>query len=720
VNGLFVSWLVSGSLAVAAADAAPPTFSRDVAPIVLRHCVTCHHPGTNGAFSLVAYADVRPRARAIAAAVASRYMPPWKPEDGYNDELLGRRRLTGPEIEIIERWVAAGAPEGDTAALPVPPSRVDGWRLGEPDLVIRMPEAFEIPASGPDIFRIFVVPIPTNAARFVRAIEFIPGTRAVHHANIRLDETRVSRQLDEKDPRPGYDGLLARTAHFPDGFFFGWTPGQLSPASDDFAWRLNPGTDMVLQLHLRPTGRRERVQSSIGLYFAPGPPRLAPVMLRLGKQDLDIASGQRDYVATDSYVLPVDVEVHGVQPHAHYRARDVVGFATLPDKTTKGLIHIPDWDFDWQDTYQYVKPFVLPKGTTLTMRYTYDNSETNRRNPQLPPQRVHWGQNSSDEMGDLWIQVVPRSRADLDLLTREFRQKVFREDILGYETALRRTPDDVSLHDDVAMLYMAVGLTDKAIAHFSESARLTPGAAVTHFNLGTALAAAGRRDEAIGEFRAALQIDSNYAYARNNLGSLLLARGELEEARSHFERALAIDPRYAEAHNNLGRLLSHQGQTDEASAHLTRALALREDYAEAHFNLARVLLTQDRASEAVAHYRRASALLPEWLPALDELAWTLATDPSAGARDAREAIIVAERAVALTKRQDPVALDVLASAYAAAGRFEEAVAIAQHASDLAQRASPPAAAEISGRLALYRQRQPFVDDRRLGPAGGRP
>jgi tetratricopeptide (TPR) repeat protein/mono/diheme cytochrome c family protein len=720
VNGVLALWLVSGSLAVAAADPSPPTFSRDVAPIVFSHCVTCHHPGANSAFSLVTYSDVRPRAKAIATAITSRYMPPWKPEDGYSDELVGRRRLTDQEIETIQRWVASGAPEGDVAALPASPSWADGWRLGKPDLVVRMPEAFDVPGDGPDIFRIFVVPIPADAPRYIKAIEFIPGTRAVHHANIRLDETRMSRQLDEQDPRPGYDGLLARTAHFPDGYFFGWTPGQLSTASDEFAWRLNPGTDMVLQLHLRPTGRPEHVQASIGLYFASGPPRQTPVMLRLGKQDIDIPSGQRDYVATDSYILPVDVEVHGVQPHAHYRARDVIGFATLPNQTTKGLIHIPDWDFDWQDTYRYVKPFILPKGTTLTMRYTYDNSDTNRRNPQLPPQRVHWGQNSSDEMGDLWIQVVPRSRADLDLLTREFRQKAFREDILGYETVLRRTPDDVSLHDDVAMLYMAVGRLDKAIAHFSESVRLTPAGAVTHYNLGTALAAAGRNEEAISQFRRALQIDSDYAYARNNLGSLLLAKGEFEEARSHFERALAIDPRYAEAHNNLGKLLAYQGRTDEAAAHLTRALGVREDYAEAHFNLARVLLTQDRPSEAVAHYRRASALMPEWLPALGELAWTLATDPSASARDAGEAVALAERAAALTKRQDPAALDVLAAAYAAAGRFDEAAAVAQHASDLAQTASPRAIAEIAGRLALYRQRQPYIDARRVGPVSRRP
>lgn len=704
---------------MAAADD-PPTFSRDVAPIVFRHCVTCHHPGVNSAFSLVAFEDVRPRAKAIAAATISRYMPPWKPEPGYGDALLGKRGLADQEIDTLQRWAAAGAPRGDTAALPAVPAWADGWRLGTPDVVIRMPEPYDVPANGPDVFRLFVFPIPVEAARYVKAIEFVPGSRAVHHANMRLDETPASRRLDARDPAPGYDGLLARTAHFPDGFFFGWTPGQLPPASEDLAWRLNPRTDMVLQLHMRPTGRPERVQATIGLYFAPGPPRLTPLMLRLGKQNIDIPAGQRDYVTTDSYVLPVDVDVHGVQPHAHYRAKDVTGFATLPDGARKGLIHIPDWDFDWQDTYQYARPFMLPKGTTLTMRYTYDNSSANRRNPQRPPQQAHWGQNSSDEMGDLWIQVVPRSPSDLDRLTRDFRQKVFREDILGHEMALQRTPNDVGLHDDVALLYLAVGRRDEAIAHFSESARLSPAVAATHFNLGTALAAAGRGDEAIDQFRQALGLDPAYAYAHNNLGALLLPKGRLEEAASHFRRALEIDPAYAEAHNNLGKLLAYQGRLDDAFDHLSRAVSLRESYAEGHFNLAQVLASQSRTSDALQHYRRALALLPDWPAALGELAWMLATCADARVRDAREAISLAERAVSLSSRRDPAALDALAAAYAAAGRFDEAVATAQGAADRLAGRDTTDASVIAQRIALYRERRPYVDARATGPVRSRP
>src|SRR6185503_9041420 len=202
---------------------------------------------------------------------------------------------------------------------------------------------------------------------------------------------------------------------------------------------------------------------------------------------------------------------------------------------------------DWQDTYRYVKRIPLPKGTTLTMRYTYDNSATNPRNPQLPPRSVHWGQNSTDEMGDLWIQVVAHSKADLDLLVRQFRQKVFREDILGYESILAVAPDDLSLHDDVALLYMAVGRASDAVAHFSQSVRLAPDAARTHFNLGTALTAIGRIDDALAHYEKSLELKPDYAVAHNNLGSVQLAKGNLKDAAIHLTRAVELDPGLADA-----------------------------------------------------------------------------------------------------------------------------------------------------------------------------
>ena len=229
----------------------------------------------------------------------------------------------------------------------------------------------------------------------------------------------------------------------------------------------------------------------------PHPQRAAPAMLRLGRQDIDISAGERRYTVTDSYVLPVDIEVQAIQPHAHYRAREIRGVATLPDGSTKWLIYIKDWDFRWQHVYRYQAPFRLPAGSKIEMAYAYDNSAANGRNPQQPPVRALWGQRSSDEMGDLWIQVTTADLRDLTRLNRDFRPKAVSEDLVGYESLIRRDPDNAGLHDDAALLCLELGSNVRAIAHFEASARLSPGSATARFNVGTALALEGRIEDAL-------------------------------------------------------------------------------------------------------------------------------------------------------------------------------------------------------------------------------
>ena len=245
-------------------------------------------------------------------------------------------------------------------------------------------------------------------------------------------------------------------------------------------------------------------------------------MIRLGRQSIDIPAGDNLYAIDDSFVLPVDVEVQAVQPHAHYRARSLTATATLPDGRLRQLIRIQDWDFRWQHVYRYVTPIALPKGTTLTMRYIYDNSASNPRNPVIPPRRVFWGQRSSDEMGDVWIQVLTRTPADLEALNNQLAPKVMAEDAIGYERTIQSEPASVALHDDVALLYLRLGRPKEAVAHFERSAALNPGAAATHFNLGTALTVAGRLDEAVEQYREALRLRPDYAQAHNNLSGILL------------------------------------------------------------------------------------------------------------------------------------------------------------------------------------------------------
>lgn len=569
----------------ASAQAGPATFNRDIAPIVFARCASCHHPGGVGPFSLLTYESARQRATQIARAAADRYMPPWK-ADAADGPFVGQHPLTPDEIALIRRWVDGGAVEGDARDRPTPPIVATGWQLGAPDLVTTLDQAFTLPPDGTDVFRIFVMRLPVAVARYVKGVEFLPGNpKVVHHANIRVDRTAASRRYDEADPAAGYEGLIAHSATYPDGYFLGWTPGQVSPLlPKGLAWRLDRGTDLVVEVHMQPSGKAEVVRPSVGLFFGEEPPERTPSMLRLGRQSIDIPAGDNLYAIGDSFVLPVDVEVQAVQPHAHYRARSVRATATLPDGTTRQLIRIQDWDFRWQHVYRYVAPFVLPKGTTIATRYVYDNSAANPRNPVIPPRRVFWGQRSSDEMGDVWIQVLTRTAADLETLNRQLAPKVMAEDVIGYERVIESEPSSVALHDDVAMLYLRLGRAKEAVAHFERSAALNPGAPATHFNLGTALTVAGRLDEAVGQYQEALRLRSDYPQAHNNLSGILLQRGQLAEAVSHIAEARRIDPANAEARNNAvlavrlaERAANDTGGTDPAALSvLTAARAALE------------------------------------------------------------------------------------------------------------------------------------------------
>jgi tetratricopeptide (TPR) repeat protein len=651
------------------------TFSKDVAPVVFTKCAQCHHPGGSAPFSLMTYAEARTHATQMAMIARNRIMPPWK-VDPAGHRFIGLDPLTDAEISIFERWVADGAREGDRRDLPAAPTWTGGWQLGQPDLIVTMPMPFVLPAEGADVSRVFVMPLRVDRQRYVRGIEFRSNSPRIHHANIRIDATSASRDLDEQDPSPGYDGIIMRSAVYPDGHFLGWTPGQAAPLLPaGLAWTLAPRSDLVVQLHLVPSGKPELIQPTIGLYFTDDPPTRTPVMLRLSNQQIDIPAGEARYVATDSFVLPVDVEVLAVQPHAHYLARDVVGTATLPDGGTQTLISIADWDLRWQHVYRYQTPVPLPKGTTVSMRYRYDNSAANPRNPGTPPVRVPWGQQSHEEMGDLWLQVATKTAADRELLDRTFLAKWMATDAIGLESLIRRHPDRSALRDDIAVLYMELDRPADAVPHFEAALRLKPGSAAAHFNYGTALAAAGRREEAVAQYQQALALRPDYAIAHNNLGTMLLQLGRPQPALASFREAARIDPRLGEAHLNVGLI--------------SRAIG--------------------DLPEAIARFRRAVDLNPEWVTALSSLASVLAAAPDAAVRRPNEAVEFAERAARLTLRRDANTLDVLAVAHAAAGNFDRAVAIADEALAL----NPPAglAAMIGSHRELFVRRQAYVSPR---------
>ena len=555
--------------------AQPVTFSRDVAPIVFDACVSCHRAGGPAPFPLTTYDEVRRRATQVAEVTRTRFMPPWKVHEDIGT-FVGQRMLTAREVGILNQWAKNGAPEGEPRDLPPLPKHADGWLLGRPDLVVKPEAAFTLPAQQSDAFRIFAIRIPVTARRYVTGIEFHPGNaRVVHHANIRIDRTPATRALDAADPLPGYDGLMPRSAEYPEGHFLGWTPGQVAPlVQPELAWTLEPGSDLVVQLHMQPSGAEEEVLPEVGFYFTDRPPQRTPTILRLGSQGIDIPAGDGRYVIRDSYVLPVDTQLLAIQPHAHYRATKILGVATFPDGSDRHLMFIPDWDFRWQHVYREVQPIALPKGTRLSMEYTYDNSALNPRNPELPPARVFWGQRSRDEMGDLWFQLLASNDADRARLTAEVTAKMTSEDIVGYETMLKVTPDDAELHDDVALLYMGMGFAGNAVRHFQASAVLKPESAAAHFNLGTALAQAGRLDDSIAAFREALTRRPDYAVAHGNLGRVMLVKGDLAAALKHFEEGVRLDPNNPQSLLGLSEALAQRGDFDRALEMVDRALRL--------------------------------------------------------------------------------------------------------------------------------------------------
>jgi len=556
------------------ATAQAQTFTKDIAPIVFEACVSCHRAGGPGPFPLTTYDDVRRHATQIAKVTATRFMPPWKVEPGVG-HFVGQRLLTDREIATIAAWVKGGSPQGD-GTLPPIPKYADGWLLGKPDMIVKPEAVFTMPIVETDAFRIFAIRVPVTRRTYVTGIEFHPGnSRVVHHANIRIDRTDATRKLDEADPLPGYDGLMPRSAEYPDGHFLGWTPGQIAPlVQPDLAWTLEPGSDLVVQLHLQPTGAVEEVLPEIGLYFTDQRPTRTPTILRLGSQGIDIAPDDPHYVIRDSYVLPVDVQLLAIQPHAHYRAREMRGVAQLPDGTTQLLMHITDWDFRWQHVYREETPIVLPKGTRLSMEYSYDNSSTNVRNPELPPARVYWGQRSRDEMGDLWFQLLAVRESDRPRMNAEITAKMTAEDIIGYETMLKVNPGDAELHDDVALLYLGMGATADAVRHFQASAALKPESAAAHFNLGTALAQAGRFDDSITAFHDALVRRPDYAVAHGNLGQVLLAKGDVAGALKELQQAVKLDPNNARHLLGLSEALAQRGDLAAAIDALDRAAKL--------------------------------------------------------------------------------------------------------------------------------------------------
>jgi hypothetical protein len=381
--------------------------------VLYKNCTTCHHPGGAGPFSLLTYADAKRWAPQILNVTQSRFMPPWLPEPGYGD-FADIRRLSDQDQALLKRWITGGMAPGDLKSAPPQPSYDSTWQMGKPDLILKVPHSFTLQPSGTDVFRNLIMPYPLKETHYVRAMEIRPSPASVvHHANVLIDRTGSLRRQHPADWQTGVPGMElyvdAGNRFDPDSHFLFWkpdTPALIEP--EGMPWRIDPGNDLILNIHLKPSGKPETLDAQVGLYFSPDPPARQPMLIALERDDqLNIPPGDANFVVEDSLTLPVDVEVLGAYPHAHYIGHDMQGWAILPNGEKKWLVWIKNWDIDRQSVYRYRAPLLLPAGTVVHMKYTYDNSTTNPHNPHIPPVRVQAGNRSEDEMAHLWLQVLP-------------------------------------------------------------------------------------------------------------------------------------------------------------------------------------------------------------------------------------------------------------------------------------------------------------------------
>jgi tetratricopeptide (TPR) repeat protein len=571
------SWFSLALACCPAVYAQPPlTFAHDIAPILYEHCVACHRPGQAGPFALLTYADVKKHAEQISDVTHSGLMPPWLPEAGYG-AFVGERRLSDDERRMIAEWVRQGVPEGDPADTPTPPAAGGDWPLGPPDVVIEAPQALEVAPSGPEVYWNFIFKPVLSATRYVRAVDIHPGDRRlVHHANLNIDRMG-SAHLQETVPGRGFPGMdlaLMRSPFDPDGNLIHWAPGVPASAEPEgLEWRLDPGNELVLNMHILPSGKPEQVRPSIGLYFSNRPPTRFPVVIELENDPaLRIPAGAADFVVSDDFRLPLDADILAVYPHAHYLGKLLEAYATLPTGERRWLIRIPAWDKNWEDVYRYREPVFLPRGSVISMRYHYDNSAANPRNPNVPPRLVEAGNRTVDEMCHLWLQVLPRGAGD--------RRRELQEAVMRHRLELQ--PADFEARLNLGALLLSRLNAQEAVAMLESAVRLDPRRPEARNMLGLALARVGRTREAIEQYAAALEARPDYPSARFNLANALVKSGQLEEAIADFREMLAgdsgnrvVSKRLADALEARANALTQEGRTAEADALRREAEVIR-------------------------------------------------------------------------------------------------------------------------------------------------
>jgi hypothetical protein len=409
-----LSMLVCCFSVVASGATGSVTFSKDVAPILQKNCQGCHRPGEAAPMSLRTYQEARPWARAMKQAVLAKKMPPWFADAQYG-HFRNDRSLPQKDIDTLVSWVDAGAPEGDPKDLPQPLAFVDGWNIGQPDMVLEMPEPFQVPASGTIEYQYVVLPYKFTEDRWVQMAEVRPGNRAMVHHVIAYIRDGSSKWMRDKKPgelfvpeadangnRPSLNGDLL------SGFAPGLPPSILEPGQGRL---IKAGSDIVLQLHYTANGHAGEDRTKVGVIFCKQAPHERVMTLAASNSKFTIPPGDPNYQVDASFELGHDAKLSALLPHMHLRGKDFQYRLVYPSGETETILRVPHYDFGWQLWYQPVSDIVLPKGTQIAATAHFDNSLNNPHNPDST-KAVTWGDQSWEEMMIGFFEVT--FPADLD------------------------------------------------------------------------------------------------------------------------------------------------------------------------------------------------------------------------------------------------------------------------------------------------------------------
>ena len=383
IAALSVIAITSASASDANKTAKVATFNKDVAPIFFKSCVECHRAGEIAPMSLMSYKDARPWARSIKENVVNRVMPPWHADPNHG-EYSNDRRLTQQEVDTIAAWVDGGAKEGDPRDLPPQPKFIEGWNIGKPDAIFKLPQEYSVPATGVVEYKYFSVPTNFKDDMWVQAAEIRPGNRAVvHHIIVFVQKGGEQQRL-----------------------LVGYAPGE-QPAvmSKGLARKIPAGANLVFQVHYTPNGMEAKDQSYVGLIFAKQPPERELLTRPVMNGRFVIPAGDPNYRVDSTYTFTEDSHIHSLMPHMHLRGKDFQYRLTYPDGTSKVLLSVPKYDFAWQSYYMLKEPVAAPKGTRLDCVAHFDNSEKNKFNPD-PKQEVRWGDQTWEEMMIGWTSFT--------------------------------------------------------------------------------------------------------------------------------------------------------------------------------------------------------------------------------------------------------------------------------------------------------------------------